>query len=847
MAVTLRRPHSSYDQVDGGRSFCWGTWVTTELRPELLRRGRSLLQACGYDTARRRERFAFRSDTATFDVALAGFPTADPTDLLMATVLLMANSNDGAAACRALACPYLLVPAGNDLELVVVKDDESRLLGSVEDVALDLLRHWLGPETALQVKVGLTQLPLFDVPVNLLAQTKQRHVERIGPIIGKALAEVANVIGGGDGPRSDKRAPVIVVRALAALVIAHRKGIAGSAAAIIDVAEKEFPSTFGWQLTAEAADRRLLRNLVDDLGSGIDFGTLSPSILTEVYETALVDAATRREMAIHYTPPGLARQILDALPVETLPPEHRTVLDPTCGSGTLLLAAYDRLRALQPKLWTDTARQDDLAARVSGRDADVFAVELAKLALLLHGQLSRNGWDVQHVDTVPATSDHSRTMVVCNPPWGAKSLGWAEQRADAFVELCVKGLAPGGLLGLVLPKSWLTTRTSQGSRQRLQDFCNVLEVWRLPGNLFASAKLPACVVVARRHGFNEPVERFLYRVHREVRGRDTAAFLTGTPAPTNLLLSSADAIGAAIPAVPTAVETRPLGDLALIRSGTQALPSQQQRGGRTPFVSRWADVNALETVTDAHPSIIGLSYPDDFAGGWGAQLIPLHKILFPAATRARRPRTAIAVPGIAFTHSLRGIAPHDQDDNGLLVGLAVLLGSAYTAANLERAGHDLNIPAGFLQELPVPADVDTIRALAQVRNDAESVRDAAVWDAFKVPSEYRDLFGAYLEPPVPAVALPRPPLRDVTRLGMVLKLDGQRIRIVVDGVTDPQGAWTTLPPRFPAALLTPGASFQVRGVDGVEDLPAGSYSLQPLDWWDPDTPRPLLPVPGLTW
>ena len=96
----------------------------------------------------------------------------------------------------------------------------------------------------------------------------------------------------------------------------------------------------------------MLLCLLSHLTGPVNFGLVTHEMLGDLYERALV--AERRVggesfiklKGVHYTPLSITRQILDRIPLEYLPPSHRTVCDFACGSGSFLLAATERLAKL---------------------------------------------------------------------------------------------------------------------------------------------------------------------------------------------------------------------------------------------------------------------------------------------------------------------------------------------------------------------------------------------------------------------------------------------------------------------------------------------------------------------
>ena len=103
-----------------------------------------------------------------------------------------------------------------------------------------------------------------------------------------------------------------------------------------------------------------------------DFANISSDILKGTYQE-LIDLDTRHALGEYYTPDWLCESVVGHLALATA-----RVIDPSCGSGSFLLAVVRRLRALHPKLGADA-----LARQVQGIDIHPLSVQIAKTTLLL--------------------------------------------------------------------------------------------------------------------------------------------------------------------------------------------------------------------------------------------------------------------------------------------------------------------------------------------------------------------------------------------------------------------------------------------------------------------------------
>lgn len=205
-----------------------------------------------------------------------------------------------------------------------------------------------------------------------------------------------------------------------------------------------------------------------------------------------------------YTPAraglALARLTVDA-------PAAR-VVDPCCGAGALLVAAYQRMAEL-----------GDEDCWLVGCDIDAEAVEAAALNLAVHGARRftlHHGNALTTLDSEApwrtwASGGPARPLrlagadvVLSNPPFGAlgdsiprallghpvfgKRTSKARPRGEiVHLAAAVAMLAPGGRAGLVVPDSLLSTsRDAETRRALLEDLAAVEAVVSLPAEAFVA-------------------------------------------------------------------------------------------------------------------------------------------------------------------------------------------------------------------------------------------------------------------------------------------------------------------------------------------------------------------------
>lgn len=174
------------------------------------------------------------------------------------------------------------------------------------------------------------------------------------------------------------------------------------------------------------------------------------------------------------TPQQLAELMAEVAGLNHSAPVH-AVLDPACGTGTLLAAAGRR--------WGSAS---DSVLRFLGQDSDPVLVNLASARLLVDGFAKKDLSNLSLVaDDTLRRAAHTGTpadVVLCNPPANERDWGHSELATDprwvygqpprteselAWVQHAVAALAPGGVAVLVLPPAVAARRAGRRIRAGL--------------------------------------------------------------------------------------------------------------------------------------------------------------------------------------------------------------------------------------------------------------------------------------------------------------------------------------------------------------------------------------------
>jgi len=225
-------------------------------------------------------------------------------------------------------------------------------------------------------------------------------------------------------------------------------------------------------------------------------------VLGDAYEYLIGQFASNagKKAGEFYTPQPVSKIL--ARIVTDNKPKIRTVYDPTCGSGSLLLRV------------AKVAEVD----KFYGQELNRTTYNLARMNMILH-DIHYQRFDLKQEDTLerPQHLDQRFEAIVANPPfsakWSASVIHQADERfsqygklapktkADfAFVQHMVFHLADNGTMAVVLPHGVLFRGSSEGKiRKFLISDRNYLDaVIGLPANIFYGTSIPTCILVLRK-------------------------------------------------------------------------------------------------------------------------------------------------------------------------------------------------------------------------------------------------------------------------------------------------------------------------------------------------------------
>lgn len=236
----------------------------------------------------------------------------------------------------------------------------------------------------------------------------------------------------------------------------------------------------------------------------IDFNLsdTNADVLGDAYEYLIAQFASGagKKAGEFYTPQQVSTIL--ARIVTSRKSQLKSVYDPTCGSGSLLLRV---------------ARE----AKVSdfyGQEMNRTTYNLARMNMILHG-VNYNNFDIRQEDTLekPQHLDKTFDAIVANPPfsakWSANELHLLDERfsqygklapsskADfAFIQHMIYHLDENGIMAVVMPHGVLFRGAAElVIRKYLIKEKNYLDaVIGLPANIFFGTSIPTCILVFKK-------------------------------------------------------------------------------------------------------------------------------------------------------------------------------------------------------------------------------------------------------------------------------------------------------------------------------------------------------------
>jgi type I restriction enzyme M protein len=226
-------------------------------------------------------------------------------------------------------------------------------------------------------------------------------------------------------------------------------------------------------------------------------------VLGDAYEYLISQfaAGAGKKAGEFYTPQSVSKIL--AKIVTTNKEKLKSVYDPTCGSGSLLLRVAKEVKDV---------------SNFYGQELNRTTYNLARMNMIMH-DIHYRKFDLKQEDTLarPQHEGMKFEAIVANPPfsahWSANPLHLSDDRfsqygklapktkADfAFVQHMIHHLDDNGTMAVVLPHGVLFRGSAEGHiRQYLIEDRNYLDaVIGLPANIFYGTSIPTCILVFKK-------------------------------------------------------------------------------------------------------------------------------------------------------------------------------------------------------------------------------------------------------------------------------------------------------------------------------------------------------------
>ncbi|MDO8303009.1 MAG: N-6 DNA methylase, partial [Sedimentisphaerales bacterium] len=256
---------------------------------------------------------------------------------------------------------------------------------------------------------------------------------------------------------------------------------------------------------------------------GLDFGGNSAQgddLLGDAYEYLMRNFATEsgKSKGQFYTPAEVSRILAKVVGITPSTTQDKTVYDPTCGSGSLLLKAADEAKN---------------GLSIYGQEKDVATTALCRMNMILHNnadaEIAPGGHSTiaepeYKADGASKGNESLKLFdfAVANPPFSLKAWTNGLRRDDSGVDLyrrfeygeppekngdyafllhILKSLKSTGKAAVILPHGVLFRGNAEANiRRNLIKQGYIKGIIGLPANLFYGTGIPACIIVIDKAG-----------------------------------------------------------------------------------------------------------------------------------------------------------------------------------------------------------------------------------------------------------------------------------------------------------------------------------------------------------
>jgi predicted RNA methylase len=390
--------------------------------------------------------------------------------------------------------------------------------------ALAEKRQQLGPQVVAQRKQRWRQLALYEASrePNAFIQWAFRPTwERLADIFKRLLEAARATIA----PEQELESEHLrwLLRMIGVRIGWDKQwmdpGDRTSGAAILEGARRYPTTTWEPDGPLPSSVDALADLVASDLGA-VHLGAADGGLLSRIIQGGGLPEHLQKQWKLYPTPPDIAWHMLEGLPLEAIPENQRSIWDGTCGTGTILVAALDRLRSLAGDREGLDLR-NFVVSSLSGNEREPVLADATRIALdLALGARAGPEWRITLKDVKQAALDTKPTVIASNPPFGSK--GRTPNMAIPILKAYLDCLDNGSLLSVIAPRTILASESATALRRQLLEGFDLLEVWTLPGKVFPQTDVEAAVLLARkRWRFSSAPGAVTWRTLSRKRDRET--------------------------------------------------------------------------------------------------------------------------------------------------------------------------------------------------------------------------------------------------------------------------------------------------------------------------------------
>jgi hypothetical protein len=519
----------------------------------------TILRKCGYGDEHLAKQFRFDDVTVPI-VAFAGKPW-DSWSACIAVVDGNGDSKAAAAKVQPLGAPTAFVchqlgvdwwaqgPNGPKEKRSIAWDQLER---TIEKNKSELRPDRIYAAKLRKPGIDTKQLWFFDI--GLMPAVEQRRGETLCRLVEQVIEDLRKSLGSQLNSRQAQENLYRTVFWLLAAKVLSDKGVPNFVRINLNDVDEVFDRIGKYHGETDRyppfgkAGRRAIDVAANRIACCGSLADVSSESLAFVNENALIAKAAgsksgkksgissgydiRKELGIHSTPPAVINHMLARLwpLIEEIDESDRHVFEPACGHAPFLTAALRWLRDWGSEK-NPEKRHNYLKGHLHGIEADSFAIEVAKLSLLLADAPHGNKWDIKLTDmfaTGILRGEARKAMILlANPPYEsftqeAKSkysrMGAPVTSITKAVEMLnrtLPNLPKGGVFGVVVPQGTLHDKESLSIRKFLLEECELCEIDVFADNLFEHGDHEVAVIMGRRRKGERKDASLDYRRVRE--------------------------------------------------------------------------------------------------------------------------------------------------------------------------------------------------------------------------------------------------------------------------------------------------------------------------------------------